>query len=91
MGVYFGTYIQQSLRQGVVALVIIGPRWLDARSGGGRRLDDPEDWVRHEIESVLALGLRVIPLLVDGAHVPHAADLPDSLPAHHSLPVLEPR
>jgi formylglycine-generating enzyme required for sulfatase activity len=45
-----------------------------------RRLDDPEDWVRLEIEESLKRpGLRVVPLLVGNATMPKAADLPASL------------
>jgi hypothetical protein len=79
-GVNFGAYIHDSLQQCAVALVIIGPRWLDAQTAdGGRRLDDSADWVRIEVETALTLGLTVLPLLVEGARVPKAAELPDSL------------
>jgi len=46
---------------------------------GGRRLDDPEDFVAIEIAAALARDIRVIPVLVDGARVPKASELPDSL------------
>jgi hypothetical protein len=44
-----------------------------------RRLDDPGDFVRLEIEVALARGVRVIPVLVDGARVPRRDQLPASL------------
>ena len=44
-----------------------------------RRLDDPDDFVRIEIEAALKRGVRVIPVLIDGAAMPRASDLPDSL------------
>ncbi len=79
-GVRFGTYIQESLRQCSVMLVVIGRVWLNAEATeGGRRLDDPKDWVRIEVEMAFSLGLTVIPLLVDGARMPKAAELPESL------------
>lgn len=79
-GVDFGAYIQQSLRECAVMLVVIGPRWLGARADdGSRRLDNPRDWVRVEIEAALQLGLMVIPLLVEGASIPKPTDLPESL------------
>jgi TPR repeat protein len=44
-----------------------------------RRIDDPDDFVRIEIEAALKRGVRVIPVLVDGALMPKASDLPESL------------
>jgi hypothetical protein len=46
---------------------------------GRRRLDDPYDFVRLEIEAALARGVRVIPILAQGAVMPGRADLPQSL------------
>ncbi len=62
-------------------LAIIGPAWLEARDANGRRrLDDPEDFVAIEIASALARGrIAVVPVLVDGARMPTAAELPDAL------------
>lgn len=64
-----------------VVIVLIGPRWLDARDEAGRRrLDDPEDWVRLEVaEGLQRPGLRVVPVLVGTATMPKAADLPEPL------------
>jgi hypothetical protein len=72
--VYFPEYIQASLQQCVVELVIIGREWLTAKTEDGtRRLDDPQDWVRQEIEMGFTLGLTVIPALVEGANMPPRA------------------
>jgi formylglycine-generating enzyme required for sulfatase activity len=62
-------------------LAIIGPNWVDARDEktGNRRIDDPEDWVRVEIERALARKIPVIPVLVAGAALPSKSDLPQSL------------
>jgi TIR domain len=63
-----------------VLLAVIGVRWLAVTGEDGRRrIDDPEDFVRLEIEAALARNVRVIPVLVDGARMPSAADLPASL------------
>ncbi len=62
-----------------VLLAVIGTRWLTAAGEEGRRLDDPADLVRLEIEAALTRGVRVIPVLVDGARMPRAAELPASL------------
>ena len=61
-------------------LVIIGPDWLDATGRHGqRRLDDPHDVVRREITAALRRGLRIVPVLVEGATMPTTMQLPDEL------------
>lgn len=63
-----------------VLLALIGNEWLTITDENGRRrLDDPGDFVRLEIEAALARDVRVIPVLVDGAGMPRAEDLPASL------------
>ena len=63
-----------------VLLALIGEHWLTSVDDHGRRrLDDPADFVRVEIEAALTRQVRVIPILVDGARMPHAEELPDSL------------
>jgi len=76
--------IQEAILGCRAMLVIIGPNWLSAVDGstGLRRLDDPEDWVRQEVEAGLARPeVAIIPVLVDGATMPGDRDLPDSLHA----------
>ena len=61
---------------------VIGPLWLSSADAQGKhRLDDPEDYVRLEIGTALQRGLRVIPVLVDGAGMPRADDLPKAISA----------
>jgi TIR domain len=58
-------------------VAVIGERWLTITDEyGRRRLDNPEDFVRLEIEAALTRDVRVIPVLVNGASMPRAADLP---------------
>ena len=72
--------LAQRVNQCDILLAIIGRRWADAVDGdGGRRLDNPNDWVRVEIEFALRLGKHIIPVLVDGAEMPPPAKLPESL------------
>jgi TIR domain len=80
-GADFGEYITSLVDKCNVVLAIIGPGWLDARDREGeRRLDDPQDWVRLEIERALARdGVEVIPVLVDGARLPPREELPESM------------
>jgi hypothetical protein len=61
-------------------LAVIGPNWLNAKDEpGDRRLDNPDDFVAIEIGAALARNIPVIPVLVDGARMPRASELPDSL------------
>lgn len=63
-----------------VLLALIGDRWLTITGKGGqRRLDDPDDFVRLEIEAALTRNVRVVPILVEGAQMPRADELPTSL------------
>jgi hypothetical protein len=63
-----------------VLLAVIGDKWLTvADESGGRRLDDPEDFVRIEIEAALTRKVRIIPILVEGARMPSEHQLPPSL------------
>jgi len=73
-----------ALREAVAAcdvlLAVISRGWLHARNlAGARRLNQPDDWVRIEIETALDRGVRVIPVLVGGAEMPPADLLPTSL------------
>lgn len=63
-----------------VLLALIGDKWLAvADEHGARRLDDPEDFVRIEIEAALTRNVRVIPILVEGARMPREDELPPDL------------
>jgi hypothetical protein len=63
-----------------VLLALIGEEWLTITDEHGRRrLDNPDDFVRLEIEAALTREVRVIPILVDGARMPRADELPDGL------------
>jgi len=75
----FRTYIKDKLTNCDVVLVIIGPRWLGTRADGSVRMQDADDPVRVEVETALTAGVKVFPVLVDGALMPQAPDLPASL------------
>ena len=79
-GENFVEAIRRSVESATVVLVVVGRHWLGARDAAGRRrLDDPGDFVRLEIELALAARAAVVPVLVEGAAMPSAADLPPSL------------
>jgi hypothetical protein len=63
-----------------ILLALIGRHWSAVTDVKGiRRIDYPQDFVRIEIETALQQDIRVVPVLVDGAVLPQAADLPPSL------------
>ncbi|MBY0567450.1 MAG: toll/interleukin-1 receptor domain-containing protein [Hyphomonadaceae bacterium] len=81
-GLDFLDVLNRHLGQCDVMLAVIGPSWLTTKdSHGRRRLDDDADFVRMEVATALARGIRVIPILVDGAAAMAASDLPDDLKA----------
>jgi hypothetical protein len=80
LGLDFKEYLDAKVSECSVLLAIIGDRWLDASDEMGKlRLDDPTDFVRIELESALARGIPVIPLLVRGVRMPAEDKLPASL------------
>jgi hypothetical protein len=78
-GVDFNEEIDRAIGHCDVLIALIGPRWLESSNARGRRLDDPQDYVRLEIGHALDRGIRVIPTLVGGAEMPEADVLPGDL------------
>jgi TIR domain-containing protein len=78
-GQNFVDVIQRAVRSSDVVLVIIGKEWLTCTTGGTRRLDMPNDFLRTEISIALEHGIPVIPVLVRGASMPPASSLPEPL------------
>ena len=79
-GTDFVNRLDQEVGNCSAFIAVIGPAWVNAAgSDGRRRLDNPGDYVRVEIESALKRDIRVIPVLVDGASMPQPSDLPPSL------------
>ncbi len=80
LGEDFRRVLQEAVMRASGVIVVIGPSWLDAQDASGRRrLDDENDFVRIEIETALAQGIPVIPVLVSHATMAAEADLPASL------------
>jgi len=79
-GVDFVEAIEQAVGSCEVLIVVIGREWLTIKDAAGqRRLDDPADFVRLEVEAALGRKVRVIPVLVQDATMPRAEELPPSL------------
>jgi predicted ATPase len=81
-GADFVTTIQDAVGSCDVLLAMIGKQWLSsADAEGRRRLDDPGDFVRLEVATALEREILVIPVLVQGATMPQAEELPEPLKA----------
>ena len=81
LGVDFREHLASVVGRCDLVVAVIGPQWLQVQGASGRRLDDGGDFVRIEIESALARNIPVVPVLVGGAAMPAAEDLPPSLAA----------
>jgi formylglycine-generating enzyme required for sulfatase activity len=80
LGLDFRRVLTEKVAACDVFLAVIGDAWLSVSgSSGSRRLDDPRDFVRIEIEAALKRDIPIIPVLVSNASVPHAEELPESL------------
>lgn len=80
-GVDFRAVLTREVSMADVVLVVIGPAWATLTDNSGqRRLDDPNDYVRIEVEQALSRSTTlVVPVLVGGASMVRAADLPETL------------
>lgn len=73
--------IESALTNASVVLPVVGPKWLflQDEKNGKRRIDGNDDWVRRELEYALNAARPIVPVLVYGAKVPTAEDLPQSI------------
>ncbi|HEX8054476.1 MAG TPA: FHA domain-containing protein [Thermoleophilaceae bacterium] len=79
-GADFVDHIEREVGSCEILIALIGRDWIDATDDEGRRrLEDPDDWVRLELETGLNRDIRVIPVLVQGATMPRAQELPGDL------------
>jgi hypothetical protein len=79
-GIDFVERITEVVSGCVALIVVMGPSWGTVQDEEGiRRIDDPDDFVRLEVEIGLRKGVHVIPALVHGARMPRREDLPPEL------------
>jgi TIR domain len=79
-GVDFADQINEAVGASGALIAMIGATWTTVTDERGvRRLDDPNDVHRMEIEAALSGGTLVIPALVQGAHMPSEDELPEEL------------
>jgi WD40 repeat protein len=79
-GLDFAEVIAEAVDSSAVLVALIGRQWATLTDeDGGRRLDNPDDYVRFEVTTALERGVRVIPVLIDGAKPLRRQDLPAEL------------
>jgi hypothetical protein len=79
-GLDFRKVIDDNVRSCEVLLAVIGPGWVDAKDESGqRRLDNSADFVRLETSAALKRAIPVVPVIVHGARMPRADQLPIDL------------
>jgi hypothetical protein len=89
-GTDFPEALDRALSQCDAVLVMIGPAWASAAGQQGRRLEQAGDFVHVEVATALARkDVRVIPVLVGGATIPAAEELPEDLQALHRRNAIE--
>ena len=79
-GVDFAATIQHAVGSSGALVALIGKEWLTVVDAEGRRrIDDPADVHRRELQAALDRDTRLIPALVQDAAMPTAAQLPEAL------------
>jgi len=72
--------IKQAVWQADFCIAVIGEKWLSIQDKiGSRRIDDPSNFFRVELETAITIGIPIIPVLVGGAKLLSADRLPESL------------
>jgi len=86
----FRKKIREAVSSADVLLAVIGHQWVDAvDEAGRRRLDDPKDFVRIELEAAVEEEKKIIPVLVQGAKMPKPEELPSSLQSLSFIQAME--
>ena len=79
-GTNFEQRINSELDNSETVLVLIGNQWLDSKDKeGNRRLENPHDYVRFEVESALNKNITVIPILLQDTQMPAPTVLPQTM------------
>lgn len=78
-GADFVDKLKSTVNQCSVMLALIGRRWLGDNGGGRPRIHEPNDWIRTEVATAIERGVRIIPVMLDGASMPPAESLPEDL------------
>ena len=72
--------LERQVAQSDAMLTLIGDGWLDQKDeDGSRRIDKSDDFVRFEISQALQRDIPILPVLIDGAKMPRATQLPENI------------
>src|SRR3954447_2904704 len=74
-GVDFRAHIRENVRSADILLAIVGTSWIGSNAEGAPRILEAEDPVRAEVEIAFEHAVTVIPVLVEHADMPSAAQL----------------
>jgi hypothetical protein len=78
-GVDFRAHIRENVRSADILLAIVGTSWIGSNAEGAPRILEADDPVRAEVEIAFEHAVTVIPVLVEHADMPSAAQLPETL------------
>jgi hypothetical protein len=79
-GVDFRRHLEASVSACDFLVAVIGKSWLRVVDiQGQRRIDNPDDAVRVEVETALRRDIPLIPVFLDGMAVPSADEFPDAI------------
>lgn len=76
LGKDYRSQIRGAIRRADLLIAVVGPKWSGPKRGGGKRIKEPQDTVRAEIEAAIEHRVPIIPVLVQNAEMPAASDLP---------------
>ncbi len=80
-GSNFVEEISANIAQSDIFLSLIGPGWAEVKDREGRRrLENPKDWARIEIEVALQQKKIIIPVLINDTEMPSASRFRKALP-----------
>jgi hypothetical protein len=79
LGRDFRAQLEISLNACRILLCVIGDQWAGPAGSSSRLIDNPEDFVRIEIETALRRNIPVIPVLVRSVRMPSREFFPASL------------
>lgn len=80
IGFDFRDTLHDALSNCSLMIIIIGKTWLESiDTQGKRRIDDPNDFVRIELEFALSMNLPIIPVTLANVSIPLESELPETI------------